>query len=446
MTKNLVKLFFIALLVLDAARPAHALSEIACGGPTLDNGKDIPTVPTGGEAAYYGGPLVQFTVRTQFEHCPRDFTQYARIVTVDGWGTPYPYVHPRFPKITVLQNGRELGWFGAEYLIGPGGVSVVNTGNGFRWVPVGGGNRPQSFSVSYALEAEPGVPFDALAAFQMRIDNNSETWPASALLDVPGPKLMNQVRGHAKGLWHDPAEPGWGVMLEQHPGSAVFANWLTYDTSGKATWFVMPNGQPVSRDTVEGDVYFPSGPPMSAARYDASAFHPGSPVGKFRIQFDGGERATMEFDVNGQRGSKHLVPLVVRSDTGAVCDANSGVYWHPNMPGFALSLIGAAQPKSCGLHMILSIYGADGRPVWYFAGAAVQRVGLDSTGLRNDIELRGDAFQTSGAYFGGPAAARPFAVGAAVGDMAVAVQPASVYFRYRLNGFEDTLPLARFKF
>lgn len=444
-TKNRLKQFCIALVLLVVAQPALALSEVACNGMTLDTGQGIQSTPVGGEAAYIANTLVAHSLRTRIEQCPRDFTRYVRVVTLESRGSHPTY--PVFPKVRVFQGGRELGWFGVEYTIRSGAVFTASHGSGFRWLPADALNTPQAVRVTHTLEAEPGVPFDPLASFQLRIENNNERFPASSLLDVPAAKIVNQVGVMVRGLWVDPAEPGWGVMMEQSLNGAVYANWHTYDESGKPIWFVMSNGQPVARHEVEGDVYFPSGPPLSSGSYDVSAFHPGSPVGKFRILFSGSDRAVMHFDVNGRSGTKHLQPLVIRNAAGAACDADNGVYWNWSQPGYALAVVGDARLEGCPLHAVFSTYGQDGLPTWFFAGTAFTRFsqGFDYT----NRHLAGQAFQPSGPFFGGPHAARPFATGNPVGTMeavAVTYVRGSFQFLYDLNGIRNQTWMGLFAF
>ena len=52
------------------------------------------------------------------------------------------------------------------------------------------------------------------------------------------------------GLWWNPAESGWGVVIEEQ-GDVVSAVMATYDSSGQPVWFILPRanqGVPGTQD------------------------------------------------------------------------------------------------------------------------------------------------------------------------------------------------------
>jgi len=100
--------------------------------------------------------------------------------------------------------------------------------------------------------------------------------------------------------WAGLAQNGWGLVLSQQYAT-LFGLWFTYDANGKATWFVMPNVEFVSKDTYRGNIYRPEGPPWLGVTYDPSR-HRTVQVGTFTLHFNG-EGATFDYTIDGKSGS-----------------------------------------------------------------------------------------------------------------------------------------------
>jgi len=100
--------------------------------------------------------------------------------------------------------------------------------------------------------------------------------------------------------WAGLAQNGWGLVLSQQHAT-LFGLWFTYDANGKATWFVMPNVEFVSKDTYRGNIYRPEGSAWLGATYDPSR-HKTVQVGTFNLRFSG-EGATFDYTVEGKPGS-----------------------------------------------------------------------------------------------------------------------------------------------
>lgn len=208
------------------------------------------------------------------------------------------------------------------------------------------------------------------------------------------------------GMWWTPDEPGSGLMLKEarHEAGIVFANWLTFDRNGEPTWYVMSRGVR-SGLTVEGEVYWPSGPRMNGpyfSSFDKTQFVPGAPVGRFRIEFALNGTAAFHVDIDGVSATKAIRRLEVRDDNGALCTTAREVWYSPNAPGWALSTEGGfgSETSTCRLHSTLAIYNSEGRPTWYFAPLAFS--GYDTLSWPYyQPAFSGPAYRVTGSYFGG---------------------------------------------
>jgi chitinase len=106
--------------------------------------------------------------------------------------------------------------------------------------------------------------------------------------------------------WGGSSQNGWGVVLTQQYHN-IFAAWYTYDSSGKTTWFVMPDGS-WSGNTYSGALYSTTGTPVIGATYSASALGV-TQVGTLSIAFADANTATMTYTVNGTTQAKALTRL-----------------------------------------------------------------------------------------------------------------------------------------
>jgi hypothetical protein len=107
--------------------------------------------------------------------------------------------------------------------------------------------------------------------------------------------------------WGGFAQNGWGIAIHEQPG-AIFSLWFTYDGTGQARWFAMPQGSWSDPDTFGGPLYRPLGPPWLGVPYDASQ-HRVENVGTFRLRFGSGtppQRATFEYSVGDKSGTENL--------------------------------------------------------------------------------------------------------------------------------------------
>lgn len=125
---------------------------------------------------------------------------------------------------------------------------------------------------------------------------------AAYLLGLSGPPLPAH---DFTDLWWNPAEPGWGLNLIQHPSNKVFGVTYTYEPPNRATWFVLPDGAWTSPLTYSGPIYRASGPPFNRPRFDPAMVSVRQ-VGMATLQFVDRENATFTFAVDGVAVTKNI--------------------------------------------------------------------------------------------------------------------------------------------
>src|SRR5207253_375604 len=53
-------------------------------------------------------------------------------------------------------------------------------------------------------------------------------------------------------MWYNPNESGWGLNVIQHPSQKIFGVWFTYRSTGRPTWYVLPDGVWTSSNVYSG--------------------------------------------------------------------------------------------------------------------------------------------------------------------------------------------------
>ena len=117
--------------------------------------------------------------------------------------------------------------------------------------------------------------------------------------------------------WNSPAgsESGWGLFVT-HQGDNVFAVWFTYDTDGRALWFV---GNAVkSGDRVySGAFYRTTGAPYTVDPWPSSSVVTNA-VGSLTLAFSDANNGTFTYSVPGASGFKSITREVFANPT-TVC-------------------------------------------------------------------------------------------------------------------------------
>lgn len=350
------------------------------------------------------------------------------------------------PRIIVVQNGREQGWFG--HWFGPEPPQSRFAGRfqwGFDLFPMGTLYNSRSDNL-----IQVGETFNPYQAFSLHV-SYPQTWGESVpplVYEVPAiakPGNVADLPARLEGLWWNPAEPGWGLVLDRNERGAVFAAWLTYDDDGRSTWFLMSNGISTEPNVVEGPVYALRGTPFSsAARGEASA---GEKVGRFAIRFHAADSGELTFNVNGRQGRSPISRLVIRQANGEVCSRNRGVWAVDGLSGWAISLEGSYFP-GCMLHATLLTYDDTGKAMWAFAGLTPFSPGRPS--LSGTIPfLLGDIRRPQGTPYGLAHNPAQFGVGPIIGTWESNFEQGThAEFRMQLamHGRTQSLSIERFRF
>jgi hypothetical protein len=118
--------------------------------------------------------------------------------------------------------------------------------------------------------------------------------------------------------WASPpgSESGWGINLA-HQGDTIFASWFTYDTDGKAMWFVV-SAVKSAPGVYGGRLFTGTGPPYSAATFAADKVKP-LDVGAASFTFADGNRAAFTWTVDGIGTQTKQITREVITAPGAVC-------------------------------------------------------------------------------------------------------------------------------
>ena len=112
--------------------------------------------------------------------------------------------------------------------------------------------------------------------------------------------------GYGDLWWGGTGNNGWGISISQQSGM-LFIAWYTYDAAGRPQWFVAPAGSWLG-STWTADVYRTAGSPVVGAVFDPSRVT-ATRVGTLALRFGDANRASMRFDVDGQRGQFALTRL-----------------------------------------------------------------------------------------------------------------------------------------
>ena len=129
------------------------------------------------------------------------------------------------------------------------------------------------------------------------------------------------------GIWYDPAQPGWGMSINQQ-GGTMFVALFVYDASHKPTWLVASNVvdtgiqlDPIGVEVFAGTLYRTSGP-FFATSTDAAALGVTS-VGTLSLARIFGN-LTLAYTVDGVTVNKTVQPQTWNSDIALMLGSLSG--------------------------------------------------------------------------------------------------------------------------
>ena len=108
--------------------------------------------------------------------------------------------------------------------------------------------------------------------------------------------------------WGGSAQKDWGVALFQQRASLV-GSWYTYDSQGRATWFVIGGGMWISPTVFQGNLLQATASAVLGANYNAAAFTPVN-VGAVTLNFSDANNALMTYRVDGVEQTKSISRLM----------------------------------------------------------------------------------------------------------------------------------------
>lgn len=112
----------------------------------------------------------------------------------------------------------------------------------------------------------------------------------------PDPAKAAVERNNFTSLWHDPAEPGWGLALSHQAGS-TFGVLFTYDANERPTWYVMASGAEKSRGAYTGELFR-----AGRTRLDG--------VGSMTLTFRSGNEGQLAYRLDGADVTKRITRQV----------------------------------------------------------------------------------------------------------------------------------------
>ena len=136
-----------------------------------------------------------------------------------------------------------------------------------------------------------------------------QPYAGSATTCLPQPAGTSRANSvNYQDLWWAPAESGWGLNVT-HQGDLIFVTWFTYSDDGSAQWVV---GSSVARQgdgSYSGALYRTTGTAFDLISGAASA-RSVTAAGNVTLRFLDGERATMNYTLDGVSGTKSIVRQV----------------------------------------------------------------------------------------------------------------------------------------
>lgn len=213
-------------------------------------------------------------------------------------------------------------------------VSVIDTATNTVVATVPVGASPEGVAVNRASTFAYVANKNAVSVIDTATNTVVATVPVgkrpSAFGNFIGGPIANSPAAKS-GIWWNPNESGRGLTIQRNNAGVTFAAWFTYDKSGRATWYHMPNGQPVAPNVVEGEVYHPTGPSFALPVFDPKLVNVGPPIGRFRIEWQDNVNATFTFDVEGVKGTTKIRPYLYTSANERV------ILWNPNESGWGFA-------------------------------------------------------------------------------------------------------------
>lgn len=365
----------------------------------------------------------------------------------------------RLPLITVEQSGRTIGSFATRTTYRRNGAFQ----DYFALVPEENpaGSLGSSGAISGALiNTNPAVAFDPAAPFTLRVRRNDTTGAAATVrVDVPDARMPGNIGfmpSRIAGHWWTPSRPGSGLVLARNERETLYAAWMTYDDTGRATWYVMVEGLPTGDGSIAGKVYSPRGPAYPAPHLNsAQRVELGPQVGTFSFRFKDDSHAEFAWSVLGTQHVQAIEKLnIAHTPTEPLytCDTHTGVWLSNLVSGWGIGITGSPSLAGCRMHTALLTYDTAGIPTWYFAALAddgrSSTVYTFLTNLPRALPIKSGAiYQPTGTPYRDVTAAARVELGEPVGLLeSVMVTTSATQFRYVIRGVPLNLDLQNFRF
>jgi murein DD-endopeptidase MepM/ murein hydrolase activator NlpD len=194
------------------------------------------------------------------------------------------------------------------------GALVRPTGTPFNAVPFAADDpAPVVGTMSFTFSSQ-----DA-GTVSYTLDGRSITRPIQRLLhgETQGCGFWHGTRKMAlnyQDTWWSPSESGWGLFLS-HQGSSLTGAMYTYDQDRKGLWMLLQNVTRGGDGAFQGDLMRFTGRPFHSVPFTVDA-----PIkaGTVRIDFESGDKGTLDFTIYGSRSVKPIERLVFTSPV-ALC-------------------------------------------------------------------------------------------------------------------------------
>jgi hypothetical protein len=260
------------------------IDDNTLGAATFGRGMYRVTVASGGPASYqdlwWSGPQENGWGMSIAQHGATPFVTF------------YVYDNNGQPLWLVMSNATWNPGFtqfsGALYI--PGG-SWFGSYDASRFVP---GAAVGSATITFTS------PSTATVAYTI----NGVSGTKSITRQLFGPQDPTPVASYGDLWWGGQSQNGWGVSINQQYRK-LFSVWYTYDTAGKAVWYVVPDGTWTAANTFTGAAYRVTGSAWIGAAYDPSAMH-AQTVGSVTFTFSDIGHAVMTYTIDGVTQSKPI--------------------------------------------------------------------------------------------------------------------------------------------
>ncbi|MCL2872136.1 MAG: hypothetical protein FWF41_04000 [Betaproteobacteria bacterium] len=141
------------------------------------------------------------------------------------------------------------------------------------------------------------------ATFSYNVDNVART------INLAPIDNMSMLSDAYTGQWYSPDEDNWGLTVlrgfQSNPNT-VFVPWYSYDSNGKASWYIFQSD--LIGNTVSADVYRYTGPSWGTMPYDNGKVGK-TKVGTAKLTFTSATKAVFEYDVEGMKRTVNLIKI-----------------------------------------------------------------------------------------------------------------------------------------